>query len=319
MIEIAQDPHSVENRAYDVLISALGYEARAIHAPTILAGRASHRIAVMFTERNCLHFDLNKDWYLSNGFLLLPYDHGTFVERLTVVLTSIVQTPAESEIRACIDISSMSRPMISYIILTLYKLCSAGSLRIRVTIVYSPATFTAPPRDSWPITRSEPVISQLAGWSELSAASPQVIVGLGYEQDYAFGTAEYLEASDIWAFFPTGEDGQFDKAVQSANKILLDIIGPERTFKYKVGDPLTCFSVLDSLVTGILSYGRPIVVPLGPKIFAAVAILVAVRHYPRVTVWRASGDQSAEALDRKANGKLVSFDVRFVGAPGTAA
>lgn len=100
-----------------------------------------------------------------------------------------------------------------------------------------------------------------------------------------------------------------EKFQPDANAQVLNLIGPAQVYHYAVGDPIRLFIVLNNLVSSFLRYSRPTIVPFGPKVFAFVAMLVALNHYPSATVWRVSGDQAAPPTERKASGRIISFDV----------
>src|SRR6185369_5500856 len=115
---------------------------------------------------------------------------------------------------------------------------------------------------------------------------PAVVIGLGYEQDKAIGIIEYIEPTMVWAFRPRGGDPRFETAVDEANSTFWDIVSPDRVIDYSVEGSLECLTLLESLISGSLSTVRPILIPFGPKIFAACCLLVASMHYPKVSVWR---------------------------------
>jgi len=211
--------------------------------------------------------------------------------------------------RMLIDISSMSRPMIASVVLALSRACERHPLD--VVFAYCPAVFTKPSDLRQPVTVSQPVTPEFAGWSNQPDKPVAAIAGLGFEFDQALGAMEFLEPAVAWTFIPFGEDERYDRAAQSANKELLAAIKPERMIRYDVTDPYQCFVQLESLTYGLLDSNRPIIVPFGPKIFSLLSFLVAIIHAPNVTIWRVSGEQVGIPDDRVASGNVISVSARF--------
>jgi hypothetical protein len=268
-------------------------------------------VCISFAERQLLNFQRNRNWFGENGFVTIDYDSRAFLKIWYEILNNLHKDINKDSVGVVIDISSMSRPMMAYVAIGLDRLAKRG-VRVRALFVYCPAEFTEPGSDISPIIKSEPVIPELAGWCDDATRPPCAIVGFGYEADYALGAIEYLEPAEAWGFFPYGEDKRFDRAVEKANRDVVAMLGRERIQKYEVGNPSDLFGRLESLVYGIAMDGRSIIVPFGPKIFALSAILVSIRHSPSTTVWRVSGEQSGEPVDRTANGKVVALEAEFL-------
>src|SRR5207244_3741987 len=136
------------------------------------------------------------------------------------------------------------------------------------------------------------------------------IVGLGYEPDKAVGAYEFLEAASIWVFQPLSEDARYMRDVERANRTLLKRIPNGQKVTYRVDQPISCFGMLESVVYGMLSGSRPVLLPFGPKIFALCAMLVATIHRS-VPVWRVTAEQQGEPIDREPSSKIVAIRVVF--------
>jgi hypothetical protein len=132
--------------------------------------------------------------------------------------------------------------------------------------VYCPAVFTRPSNIRQPVTVSQPVLPEFAGWSVQPERSVAAIVGLGFEFDQALGAIEFLEPAVAWTFIPFGEDPRFDQALAEANNDLLTALKPERMVRYNITDPYRCFVELEALTYGLMDNMRPIIVPFGPKL-----------------------------------------------------
>lgn len=109
---------------------------------------------------------------------------------------------------------------------------------------------------------------------------------------------------------PVGSSNELTDAVESANTPLLGFEDVAQPIHYIVRDPFRSFMELEALIEHVLSKGnRPLLLPLGPKIFATVCMLAAVTSPVRVPVWRVSSGAFSDAGDRIAENELVTLRV----------
>jgi hypothetical protein len=297
-------------RTFDLLVASLGYETRCSFAARKYFALCKRGIAVAFQERQVGSYAINRSFYTEHRFAVHEFGGGgDFIS----VFAASVQREVEdagAQPRILVDISCMSRPMIASVVVALGRVLAENG--IEITFVYCPAKFTRPELLYNPVTVSEPVIPELAGWSIQPERSVAAILGLGFEHDQALGALEYLEPATAWAFVPFGEDPRFDAEVAKANADLLEPLPRERIVRYNVHDPYRCFVELESLTFGVMADTRPIIVPFGPKMFALISVLIGIIHSPDVTVWRVSGDQSGSPADREASGTIVPLRTLFL-------
>lgn len=296
---------------YDIFISSLGYEARSTFAPKKFGKKSERRVAVAFTDRLVGAYLENKDFYEKNEYEIITYNQDNFCERISSIVNSQIESASHQPdvLRLVIDISSMSRPIIASLCLCLSR--EASKIDIEVVFLYCPAKYTPPSDKQNVVSISEPVIPELAGWSMHPEMPPAALVGLGFEYDLALGAIEFLEPAAVWAFCPYGEDRKFEVALEENNEDFLNDTDRSRIVRYDVRNPYDCFIDLEALTYGLCSHMRPVIVPSGPKIFALLAVLVALIHSPNVVVWRVSGDQSSPADDREPSGTIIPINVLF--------
>lgn len=288
-----------------LFISVLGFETRAIFAATTLASLSPQRVALAFPDRKLFSYGSNARWYNDNGFETVQVDDPRFRDFLVHLISSVPVAHDQIDIR--VDISSMSRPLLAELLICL----SAIDRQLTVQFVYCPGQFTSPEQVVMPAVNTGPVIPEFAGWWDRPDLPTAVVLGLGFEYGRALGAFEFLEASDAWLFAPSGEDGRYEVALRRVNKDLWSMLPEQRVQEYRVDDPFSCFSYLESLVYGLRGRARTVLVPFGPKIFSLCCLIVALTHRGDVAVWRVSGEQSEVPIDRAANGKVVQFDVEF--------
>jgi hypothetical protein len=309
MIEIRVAPSKGKpDGEFDILVVCLGYETRSLYIAERYTAASTVRLALAFKERLVGNYDHNRRFYEAHGFKILPFNIDQFAEAFHAEMLAVA-SKAKLQTRVLVDISSMSRPMIATVVVGLSGL--SARFGFEVTFVYCPAVFTKPSSVRQPVTVSQPVIPELAGWSVQPERSVAAIVGLGFEFDQALGAIEFLEPAVAWTFIPFGEDQRFDRAVAEANKDLLTALKPERIVRYNVADPYQCFVELEALTYGLMDNMRPIIVPFGPKLFALLSFLIGVIHSPNVSVWRVSGDQVGTPDDRVASGNIISLNTIF--------
>lgn len=297
------------NDDVDLFVSVLGYERRAVHAASLLGSRARRKLAVAFPDSTQCSYAENRLFYDRSGFRKVDYERSSFLTWFKEELRAAASEPIGRGLSVSIDISSMSRPMIAQVVVALAETSVLNGSE--VSFVYSPAAFEKPALTPVPIVVSQPVIPELAGWSEAPERAVSAIVGLGFEYEQALGALEFLEPAASWGFLPTGYDARYYQTVIQANRPLLQSIPREHLFEYSVQNPLSCFQALEGLVYGLVQDSRPVLLPFGPKIFALICMLVAQAHFPKVTVWRVSGEQEGEKIDREPSGQIIRLPVSF--------
>ena len=298
----------VECTDFDVVIVACGYEARSIHVVERYSGARSLLLAVDYGSFDLGSYNVNRSVLEREQDLQwLDARAAQFgdlvIERLTEALKL---KQSEEPLRVLFDISSCSRAVIAKILLAMKAVTS----EIRLTCAYAVSQWFAPPTGELPSTISEPVVGDLSGWSNDLTHPPCAVIGLGFEPGRALGSIDYLEVPEVRLFLPQGPDKRFYEAVLDANDLLLSEAGRD-FIRYDIRDPLDLYQKLISLTVGLISTFRPIVIPLGPKIFAALSILVAIELEPLVCVWRVSAGEYEDVADRSASGEVVAFEYRF--------
>lgn len=293
---------------FDLFIGTLGYETRSSHLARHGLINAHRKVAIAFPEDDYAAYLSNRDFLTKSDFEIISKDSTV----LSKFLSSSVEghsVDAGREFSILVDISSMSRPMLADIVYELSMVEAVNSLS--VTFVYLPAEFVKENAEHSPVSVTEPVTPNYAGWTSMPERPITAVVGLGYEQDLALGTIEYLEPTGVWAFVPSGEDRRYDDAVKQANRNLTEMLRDERVMRYQVDAPARVHAILENLVFGLLQTSRPILVPFGPKVFSLCCFLIARTYAPQITVWRVSGETFAKPGDRKASGKIVMLHTRF--------
>ncbi len=305
-------PQSIEgirSAQYDLFVATTGFEKRSRYIAETIAPHAKSSWAPGFQNRQVLDFSLNCNVFSHLGFDVCAVGERAFVDSFSERVRRIAESKAGEQLRILVDISSMSRQRMAAVIDVVRF--SGLDNSICIDFVYAVAEYDQPGGDTYPISEFGPVSRDFAGWPKDPTRSTAAIFGAGYEQDQIIGVVEYLEADEIWVFVPHGPDANYLASVNDANQTLWDVVPEERRIHYDVSMPLDTLASLESLLYGLLADRRPVVIPFGPKVFAAVAMVSAAMHYPSVSLWRVSTGQSESPINRSASGDVVAFSVEF--------
>lgn len=299
---------AVKGRRYDIFIAALGYESRCVHAFGSLEIQASKKIAIAFTDQTVCAFEDNKKFFVKHQFNVREIGDS----EVTAAIMSCVET---DEANVCIDISSFTRGRLASILVALLAASKQFKRVLGVDFVYSFATYTPPPDEFAPINSSGPVCPFFSGWTNNPDFPSSLIIGVGYERGKAVGVVEGMEPSSVWVFLPEGGTGKYDETVMTANIELLASFANDKgkIRRYPVNAPYRLFTELEALVFGLSKESRPIIVPMGPKIFGLCALLTGLAHYPSVGIWRVSGGVDEPAVDRAASGEMAYLSASIDG------
>jgi hypothetical protein len=295
------NPEFAERR-YDLLITALGYEQRARHISERFSSGCKLKVAIGFDQQQCLSFEENRDWFAANDFTTFVTTNKAFGPTVRSFL--VENTSSLRHIRMLVDISSQSRYRIATLLTELVSL--PIDVVIHVDFVYSLAAFVDPPSQVFPNSHVGPVSEQFCGWWGEPERPSCAVVGLGYEQDRALGAVEHIEASEAWAFLPESEIAGYSQALRGANSTLLESLPQKRLIPYRVQQPFDTFINLESLIYGLSQTKNPIILPMGPKVFALISLIVGILHRD-IAVWRVSASVQETAVDRKATGHICGL------------
>lgn len=288
---------------YDMVLCALGYETRSSYAAEEYKHRFvdSKKIALGFNLNNCLAYPKNKEIIKCLDYHIIQCDDGELDEVLSCEFKLFFADNSPKIV--LIDISSFSRYRLSKILEMFYRWSPLGS---QIHFNYTIAEFEEPITSTSPITNLSPLSPFFAGAPSSPSKSLICIMGLGYEEDRAIGALEFLEIGEAVVFKPISLDRRYDLAVDKANKILLGDIQSEKVIRYEMSAPPRIYSMLDATIKGFKSDSRVITIPLGPKIFALMALLVSINNYPDMPIWSVSSVND-EPRDRKPSGKKIVF------------
>jgi len=303
--QVSVEPWWRDLPGLDGLIYAVGYESRSRYCASELQGEKTALLGLRFGDNEVVAFSANLEWATSRGEVAMAKSYASCQSEVGAWMTRLSRERGTG-LRIGLDVSSLSRKLIAASLLAILSSIED----VVVVLLYAPAKYEKPTMDvEGPIVKFGAVAQELAGLSEEVGRGTAAIIGLGYEPELALATYEGLEPTTHWLAVPFGVDQAFDRSVQEANAFLLEVSG-DRTVSYDVLRPFETFVRMESLVDGLRRQRNVILCPLGPKIFAAVAMVVGIVHWPNVGVWRVSAEQQGIPQDRVPSGPIVGLVVR---------
>lgn len=291
---------------WDVLFCSIGFEERSRYVLEHLSKYAERKAVSAYDSRRGLSFESNLELALAIDCDLTLESDGEYVAGFHSRLSAYDRSGVLQTGRVALDISSASRTRLAA---SLLALLSHDAIR-DVDILYCPAAFHPPHDDPVALATAGPVSRGFVGRSDSAQLPLCAVMGLGYESLEALGAFQYMEAGEVWSFIPWDVGGEYHDLVMRENAILLKLVSEDHRVTYAVNDPVDLYDALDQVVYGASDSYRPVLVPMGPKIFAAAAMLVSMRYGRVVPVWRFSSEQYGLAYDVQASGSLVSCRVR---------
>lgn len=281
---------SLEVDTFDLLIIGLGYESRSTASYRENQGSCKKIVAIGYEKNtDILHYQNNKKELLSGNVEVFEKCDSDLNELLATLEIY------DKKVDVMLDITVFSRHRLAIILdFLMCRLWEESTL----TIVYNASKFVSPPEGTTPIKTVAEIAPQFSGMIGDLSRPTSLILGLGYERGKALGLANYFEAGREFAFLPISQEGKFEESVRLNNDELLNLIPDENVFCYEVEKPYSTYLSLKSLVLEALDYSRVLLVPLGPKIIAAISVIVARELHPNVPVWRVSSDHTEEPVER---------------------
>jgi hypothetical protein len=284
---VNETPESLRDENFDVIICALGYEARATKVASQFFRGSKEKHALGFTKNLNLNYAKNLDFFQKSGFQVAE---NVADESFEAMVRSLFDVPfrakVEGGIKVGVDISCFDRFRLAAIVSYIYDSVECGRISDAV-FFYNIGNFSKPSPEFSYNTRLQPVHPDFVGTRPDPLSSTVAVIGLGHEREKALGAAEYLEASEVYAFHPKSQIQEYYASVAQSNALLLGQLGVKNKIDYDVCEGAALVADLSSLVRGMINKSSILMIPLGPKIFALACLLVAKIH-PKASVWRMS-------------------------------
>lgn len=289
--------YDCEEVLFDLVITCLGYESRAITIAQTFFNSAIKRVALGFDRQKILAYPANETWFYENNFeTFQDVTDAAFEITVTSLLTEVHQKNPNKELKIGIDISCFDRYRLA--VLTRLMAHDVSEFNTQLYFFYCIAEYVMPSHTPSVNARLQPVHPSFVGSRPDPLSAIATVIGLGYELEKAVGAAEYLEAKEVFSFCPSSSIKEYLPSVKESNQLLLSQLDNDHNIVYEVEQPARLISDLSSIVKGLLNDTAVIMIPLGPKIFALCTLLTAIL-FPAASVWRMNQGTSTIPVDRK--------------------
>lgn len=300
-IEVVESDDAVP----DVLIGCLGYEHRSIEILRRFPDRASCRLVFFDYCSSRLHSYDSNVMEVENLSMARKSVPSEFLESIRDAVgsgTSLVE----------IDVTSFDRHLLAR---TLQEIFSLGAIVKKVRIAYFPRVYKDPSDQLENVVSFGPISSAFIGEASFSRENLSLIVGAGFEYGRIVGAMDMLEPERTYCLFPKSSDGRFEAAIFRNNLDFSFLENKDLLQPYFLERPDSLYFELRRLVEFELRERNVLLLPLGPKLFAAISLVVAILLHPAVMVWRHSTVSvlsPSSTDDALASGQNHSFTFRVI-------
>lgn len=291
-----------------MLICSVGYESRSTY---FLKSKEAEEIDVVLVYDYCsrkLHsYDENRD-FVESG------DTHRF-EELDTLFAHATDLFGRSKWRVSFDLTSVDRRKMAEIVKHLFVNRASISC---VDLIYCPSKFSEPQFKLESVSSFGPVLPAFAGDIAETRRKLALLVGAGYEFNRIIGAIEALEPDKVYAFKPIGTDTRFEDRIDENNLFFEFLTGNDVLREYDLNSPKQLYLMIRRAVELELSKRSVLILPLGPKMFAGISMLIAMIRHPSVMVWRHSTTNSNRpdsTRDARASGVVCRFQFEFADLP----
>lgn len=308
---LTEQPPELSDDSFDIAICCLGYENRATKVADVFFRRSQRRVCIGFDKNHIHSYSLNFEYFTSRNFEIHPnVTDASFEETVrSIVSDEIHPLSKKIAMRIAVDVSCFDRYRLAVLVKLLWAAVEEGNSVSEVVFFYNIAEYSEPSGKFSFNTKLEPVHPSLVGNRPDPLSATVAVIGLGYEREKALGAAEYIEASEVFAFSPKSKVSSYSRSILKENALLLAQLDERHKFEYAVEDCSALVSDLSSLVRGFVHRSSVLLIPLGPKIFALACLFTAMIH-ERVAVWRMSQMGIGDTPDRNPSNHFSSVRIR---------
>ena len=297
------DLDSVSFEDYARVFLTCGFEQRSSYLVTQHSFRPEAVRCHGFLDRFEWSFYANRLKYESLAIEPSLVSDWDFEVHFRTELTELVSAGGGS---VAVDISSLSRRRLASVISSWFEIAKGANISLDLFYVVARA---APANPEVPLVFHGIVHPSLAGWSSHPERPVLGIVSAGYEQEKVMASLERLEVNESIVYRTSVRNIDYFNMVTEANHALWSRPGVERVIHYDISRPADLFINLETQMFYFSKNYRIVIFPYGPKIFAAVSMLVALEYRSDISVWNCSGGPIERTSDRIASGEVVAFRV----------
>jgi len=299
------DKEEVEKIDFDLFVCSSGYEQRACFIAQTVKINARHKVVFCFKNHLTEKFRLLNDKFYSFNKFTFIYEEGNQTINITKILNELMLTSGTT-VNIAVDYSSMTSVWYSAIV-SYFNVLNSNK-QVNLYFFYCFAEFSAP--NYFNVRNTN--IGPMKDFSSLSIPDKPtaIIIGLGYEDEKAFGLTEYFDAETYLFIADQSVSVNYYNEVLRANKSLIDNTKAENIFEYSLLYLDHSESLLYSVCKSLKSDYRLVLAPTGPKPFMLLCLLTASRLM-EIDVWRISVGVYGGPSNKKPNGCWSCYSALF--------
>jgi hypothetical protein len=268
----------------DLFFHALGFEHRSVELIRQKLVRAKKTVSFAFETPGILSYDDNARICETHNTQRIPASANA-----RSVVRECLSSMKKSRASVVVDISSLNRRLIAELLL---EICASRDLIESFQIVYTPQQYVEPEAGFSKIGPMQAMAPELTAFDSDPDKPIALMLGLGFEYGLGLGLIDLVEPERTVCFKATGFDQRYEDAVKRANFDFQFLTANLLVRSYTLIDPLAAYSELNNVAYGLLSSHRIEIVPLGPKLFTAFAILLSLTFLGQITVLRIPSNMS---------------------------
>lgn len=268
---------NLSSKQYDLFIYGLGFETRSTTIPSLI-DRQSKIFALRMPDIRIHAYERNASLARTRQHIIIS-NFETFISETLPTIFARSETKA---LKIGFDISSINRIMLTEILMQLARLARVED---EVEVIYCPAAYTEP---NWTFPQIERLGPISPAFSAIGDQTKPLclMLGAGFETGISMGIVNQLEPRLSYCFWGTGVDARFDRAAHRANFDFEFGAYNTRAISYDITDPKGAFSTIESTVFGLSQTYRIIIIPMGPKIFTFLSVLIGMSYLGEIAIWR---------------------------------
>lgn len=291
---------------YDYAFIGLGYEKRCLSSLVNDQISYDQLIAFGYTYFNdVFNYQINKAFLLNKKAVIHELGKDNIYTEIFRIVNAL---DFSGVVNVFIDISVMTRQRLSVLLWILCDKLTSGS---SLVVYYKIAQYVAPPKENSPVSFLGPIMPGFNSMKSPGNNPIAVIAGLGYERDKALGAISCIDTDEVFFYIPINTDQNYEEKIYTNNKLLLNNYKKNKVQTYDVTKPYSAYIEMKSLVRALRKDCKILILPLGPKIFTAISILVEKEYVSDVSVWRVSSEEKEIPIDRDASDELALLRVIF--------
>jgi hypothetical protein len=300
------EPQRLESFRFDLIIAVTGKDDRSVHLLKNYSVSSSKKVALNYQNNG---FERKKDsnsvFFTNNGFEILETEAGN-TKILSDLVENLIKSNNGEKTDILIDYSCMASETYAALINLIETIDVIGT-RVNIYFSYTQAKFVK----SKKIKSVKNYNSLFPGRGLSQPEKPTcLIVGMGLHEDYNQFIKDKINPESILLFYSDPAPDGYVETIFSNNQELIEMVDIKNLHSYPINNLNETVNKLTDICINLRLRYNIIILPLGPKVFTLLSLLLAVR-YPDIDVWNISNTKIKQLNKKIAGQPPVVFKVRY--------